>query len=62
MEVVGRQGESLLAVDISTSAVTDAGLLYIEECHNLQRLCLNYCDQISDLGLSSLSGKLFIIK
>jgi hypothetical protein len=62
MEVVGRQGESLLAVDISTSAVTDAGLLYIEECHNLQRLCLNYCDRISDLGLSSLSGKLFIIK
>lgn len=59
MEVVGRQGESLLAIDISSSAVTDTGLLCIEGCQNMQRLCLNYCDQISDTGILSLSGKYY---
>ncbi|KAG0470631.1 hypothetical protein HPP92_017331 [Vanilla planifolia] len=57
MPVISSQGSSLLSLDISCSDVTDAGFLYLKECPNVQLLNLNYCDQISDHSLDSLSGK-----
>lgn len=56
LEVIGSQGESLLALDISNSTVTDKGLAFLEPCTNLQALSLNYCDHISDEGLTMLTG------
>jgi hypothetical protein len=56
LEVIGTQGASLLALDISGSAVTDAGLEALDMCNNLQALILSYCDHISDMGLISLTG------
>jgi hypothetical protein len=57
LDVIGTQGSSLLALDISGSAVTDAGLKALEMCNNLQTLILSSCDHISDAGLVSLTGK-----
>jgi len=56
LDVIGSQGESLLALDISNSAVTNEGLDFLEPCTNLQSLSLNYCDHIADEGLSMLAG------
>lgn len=56
LDVIGTQGSSLLALDISGSAVTDAGLKALEMCNNLQTLILSSCDHISDAGLVSLTG------
>lgn len=56
LEVIGTQGTSLLALNISGSAVTDAGLEALDMCNNLQALILSYCDHISDAGLISLTG------
>jgi hypothetical protein len=56
LEVIGTQGTSLLALNISGSAVTDAGLKALDMCNNLQALILSYCDHISDAGLISLTG------
>ncbi len=57
LDVIGTQGSSLLALDISGSAITDAGLKALEMCNNLQTLILSSCDHISDAGLVSLTGK-----
>jgi len=57
MEVVASQGESLLSVDISCSDVTDSGLNLLKDCSNMQSLACNYCDQISEQGLKTVSGK-----
>ena len=56
LEIIGSQGESLLALDISTSSVSDEGLASLESCTNLQSLNLNSCDLISDEGLTVLTG------
>lgn len=56
LDIIGSQGESLLALDISGSPVTDDGLACLQSCTNLQTLSLNSCDHISDEGLSVLSG------
>lgn len=56
MDVISSQGESLLSVDLSGSDVTDFGLTYLKDCPSLLSLHLNYCDQISDHGLESISG------
>ncbi|MCO5610571.1 hypothetical protein L7F22_064810 [Adiantum nelumboides] len=56
LEVIGSQGHSLLAVDISSSAVSDSGLMHIRDCASLQSLSLNYCDNISEAGLQYLTG------
>ena len=58
MNVVSSQGSSLLSVDLSTSDVTDDGLIHLKDCINLQALNFNYCDQISDNGLECISGNL----
>jgi len=56
LEIIGSQGESLLALDISSSTVSDEGLALLETCTNLQSLILNSCEYISDEGLPALSG------
>jgi hypothetical protein len=56
LEILATQGPSLLAVDISSSNVTDSGLSILQDCLNLQYLNLNYCEQISDAGLEYLTG------
>lgn len=56
MEVIASQGESLLSVDISCSDISDNGLDMLKECTRLETLNCNYCDEISDTGLNSLSG------
>ncbi|KAH7296071.1 hypothetical protein KP509_26G007800 [Ceratopteris richardii] len=56
MEVIGSQGLSLLAVDITSSDVSDSGLAHIKPCTNLQILTLDYCDNISEAGLEHLAG------
>ena len=58
LEIIGSQGESLLALDVSCSTVSDEGLAFLESCTNLQSLSLNSCEYISDGGLSTLSGTL----
>ena len=59
MEVVASQGQSLLSVDISCSDVTDSGLNLLKDCSNMQSLACNYCDQISEHGLKTVSGKCY---
>lgn len=54
--IIGSQGESLLALDISSSSVSDEGLASLESCTSLQSLSLNSCDLISDEGLTMLTG------
>lgn len=44
----------LLVVDVSSSIVSDMGLAHIHECKNLQALCLNYYDNISEMALNCL--------
>jgi len=56
LDVIGSQGESLLALDISNSGVTNEGLDLLEPCTNLQSLSLNSCGHIADEGLSVLAG------
>lgn len=58
MGVISSQGPSLLSVDLSGAEVTDTGLLHLRDCSNLQSLCFNCCDQISDRGLERISGSL----
>ena len=59
LKVIGSQGLSLLAVDVSSSAISDIGLAFIQQCRNLEILHLNYCDNISDGGLDYLPGYSF---
>jgi hypothetical protein len=56
LEVLGSQGDSLLALDISSSTVSDEGLALLKACTNLESLILNSCEYISDEGLPVLSG------
>lgn len=56
LEVIGSQGDSLLALDISNSTVSDEGLASLKACTNLESLVLNSCEYISDEGLPALSG------
>lgn len=60
MDVISSQGLSLLAADLSGSDVTDSGLLHIKNCENVEALNLNFCEQISDVGLSCISGILLL--
>lgn len=60
MPIISSQGSSLLSVDLSGSDVTDYGLIYLQDCKNLQTLNLNHCDQISDHGLEYISGNLSV--
>ena len=59
LKVIGSQGPSLLAVDVSSSAISDTGLAFIQQCRNLEILNLNYCDNISEGGLDYLPGYSF---
>lgn len=56
LEILATQGPSLLAVDITGSAVTDSGLVRLQDCLNLQLLNFNYCGYISDVGLGYVAG------
>lgn len=56
MEVIGKQGESLLALDISSAPISDEGFSFIKGCWNLEALCMNYCLQISDIACTTFTG------
>ncbi|CAI9282246.1 unnamed protein product [Lactuca saligna] len=53
---ISSQGSSLVSVDLSSSDVTDSGLLRIKECKNVEALNLNFCEHISDVGLECIIG------
>lgn len=59
MEVVASQGQSLLSVDLSCSDVTDSGFNLLKDCSSMQSLACDYCDQISEHGLKTLSGQCY---
>lgn len=56
MDIISSQGQSLLSVDLSGSDVSNAGLMFLKDCLNLQNLALDFCDGISDRGLAHMSG------
>lgn len=61
LKVIGDQGSSLLAVDVSSSSISDIGLAFIQQCRNLEMLNLNYCDGISERGLDCFAGYYLVI-
>ncbi|CAI0388764.1 unnamed protein product [Linum tenue] len=56
MDVISSQGSSLLSLDLSYSEVTDAALVGLKDCSNLQEMTLNYCESITEHGLEHISG------
>ncbi|EPS71509.1 hypothetical protein M569_03250, partial [Genlisea aurea] len=56
IDVVVSQGSSLLSVDLLDSDITDASLIRLKDCANLQEINFNYCHLISDRGLLHLRG------
>jgi hypothetical protein len=49
--ILETQRPSFLAVDISSSNVTDSRFSLSQDCLNIQHLNLNYCEHIYDVGL-----------
>lgn len=56
MDIISSQGQSLLSVDLSGSDVSNAGLMFLKDCLNIENLALDFCDGISDRGLAHVSG------
>nr|KAJ0200045.1 hypothetical protein LSAT_V11C600322840 [Lactuca sativa] len=54
--VTRKQGSSLVFAVLSSSDVTDYGLLHIKECKNVEALNLNFCEHISDVGIGCIIG------
>ena len=55
---ISSQGSSLVFAVLSSSDVTDYGLLHIKECKNVEALNLNFCEHISDVGIGCIIGNL----
>ncbi|CAI9277807.1 unnamed protein product [Lactuca saligna] len=53
---ISSQGSSLLSAYLSSSDVTDYGLLHIKEGKNVEALNLNFYEHISDVGLGFITG------
>ncbi|CAI0542644.1 unnamed protein product [Linum tenue] len=56
MDVISSQGSSLLSLDLSDSEITDAALVCLKDCSNLQEMTLNYCESITEHGLKHIRG------
>lgn len=44
------------AVDASDSVVADPGFQYFQECYNLEKLVLGFCDFFTDLAFDHLAA------